>query len=942
MTEENVNIKIGVDTKEAQQNLGSARKEMRQLTDQVKDLAAEIQKSGDPTGELTKKLNGLQNELGQLKDTTDDAMSRVKYMADDFAQVKTALEGIGAGIAVFQGMTAAAELFGIKNEKALEVIKKLQLAQAALNSVNTIAQALNKDSYLMIGLKIIKEQLLTKVTQANTKAQIANNAAVAATPWGAILAVISIVIATITTLTSLTKDNTEANLENADSVDKIREAEEKYEKSKKKLDLTTKQQIATINTYLDVIKSTSNSEGERDAALKLLNDLMGTNISNIKTANNAAQEYIVILENQAQVLEDNKLKLAKFNEESETRIDTEKLAKEQAEAVASAQVIYNKALDDFNSKYGKQAATTTRGLTTNTESLEKVLERVNKIGFKFNVPETTKTNISEIQKELFSFFNTMSEAKKGGRQLRDAFDIKDTDTVQKFVSGLSLASDDIKTVEDNILNLIQLYGTYENRLTKVLSNTSKEFDDAAFDTLYYHTSLNTLFDRFPEYVQAFKNLSKSPKNLLTSTQTMGIVIDNIVKETMSNVNEQYDELESKAKDSYNDTVKRYEDEYNKFNGTEKEKLELKTIIGLRLKQAEQDYNDTVIKLGEERTKSLSDAELNLMQAISQMLQKSVKDEVEKLIELRTAYEEVQEEVKQESQNVLERELDSIEKTAKRQKDIINDWYEEKKNIAKLTITDQEELNAELIRLENEKNAKIAEIDKKAEKDKNAAKRDFALSTALQIGEGLLSISSSLQDAELEAAGDNEKKKLEIKKRYAIADLIMGAVMSAAELAMSIPKTLNAYAGIPFVGPIIAAVQIAAATASIIAQIAKINSMQNEINSISANAEGYAEQGDFVIGASHRQGGVKYELEGGEAVLNKKAMAIPEYRSLASAMNVSTGGKAFPGTSPVSFGVTKEEIQEMFREFAAIPVVVTEKSITRAQKRVVRIKNKAKI
>ena len=72
------------------------------------------------------------------------------------------------------------------------------------------------------------------------------------------------------------------------------------------------------------------------------------------------------------------------------------------------------------------------------------------------------------------------------------------------------------------------------------------------------------------------------------------------------------------------------------------------------------------------------------------------------------------------------------------------------------------------------------------------------------------------------------------------------------------------------------------------------------------------------------------------MLNKRAMSIPAYRNMASAMNVATGGVAFPGTNPnmaLTASIDESVIDRIVNKIAAIPVVVSEESITNAQRNV---------
>lgn len=68
---------------------------------------------------------------------------------------------------------------GIENENAAEGMRKLMAATTLLNSVNQIANAFNKDSYLMLTIiKPIREAYNAAI-QKNTALETANNAVTA-------------------------------------------------------------------------------------------------------------------------------------------------------------------------------------------------------------------------------------------------------------------------------------------------------------------------------------------------------------------------------------------------------------------------------------------------------------------------------------------------------------------------------------------------------------------------------------------------------------------------------------------------------------------------------------------------------------------------------------------------------------------------------------------
>ena len=193
--------------------------------------------------------------------------------------------------------------------------------------------------------------------------------------------------------------------------------------------------------------------------------------------------------------------------------------------------------------------------------------------------------------------------------------------------------------------------------------------------------------------------------------------------------------------------------------------------------------------------------------------------------------------------------------------------------------------------------------------------------------------TGLMELELEEAEGNEKKQKEIKKKYATAQAVMKIGQIGIDTALGIMGVWSQVMQLgPIAGPILGAVLSATIGALGVVNTAKAIQEKNKIMK--------ASRGAYVVGPSHTAGGVGYELEGGEMVLNKNVAKVPQFRAIASAMNVATGGVALGGggvASQQSFGVTKEDVQSIVAEtvagIAAIPVVVSAQTITETQRRV---------
>ena len=114
-------------------------------------------------------------------------------------------------------------------------------------------------------------------------------------------------------------------------------------------------------------------------------------------------------------------------------------------------------------------------------------------------------------------------------------------------------------------------------------------------------------------------------------------------------------------------------------------------------------------------------------------------------------------------------------------------------------------------------------------------------------------------------------------------------------------------------------------------------------------------GGMVNGPSHANGGVKYslarggnvELEGGEGVINKRAMSIPSVRNQASRLNQIGGGVTFADGGILGDSFQDEEAEDLVESAQAnqtitIQANVVETEMTSTQRRIAEITQRATI
>jgi hypothetical protein len=190
-----VKVRAEDDTQKATQ---SAKARLRDLQKQMLDLEAAGQKNTD-------QFRRMAAEAGSLKDAIGDTSAQVKALASDTRTLDTftsAIQGIAGGFAVAQG---AAALFGEESEDVQKAMMKVQAALALVNGATAVANALNKDSALMVNLNAAAQRVYALAVGTSTGAMKAFRLALIATGIGAAVVAIGLLIANFDKLTAAVK-----------------------------------------------------------------------------------------------------------------------------------------------------------------------------------------------------------------------------------------------------------------------------------------------------------------------------------------------------------------------------------------------------------------------------------------------------------------------------------------------------------------------------------------------------------------------------------------------------------------------------------------------------------------------------------------------------------------------------------------------------------------
>ena len=167
----------------AKGSTGNLRKELRatlqaaaSLENEYRKLSA-AEKASAQGQELRAKIDELIQRGGQLKDTMGDVNSAITRVASDTAQIDAAVGALGALNAVAQVGVGVFSMLGVEEGKLAQVQKDLMAVIAIGNGLQTIQNALQKESALMMWANAVKTSVLTAATKGDTIIQTAWNVA---------------------------------------------------------------------------------------------------------------------------------------------------------------------------------------------------------------------------------------------------------------------------------------------------------------------------------------------------------------------------------------------------------------------------------------------------------------------------------------------------------------------------------------------------------------------------------------------------------------------------------------------------------------------------------------------------------------------------------------------------------------------------------------------
>lgn len=168
----------------------SLRSQLRQLRERLADL-----------DEGSDEFKKLQKEAGELQDRIGDLTSGIKAFASDTANLDAAIEGIGVVAASFGAVQGSMAALGIESDNVEKTLTKLAGITTLLNSLQTIQNALQKESVLRTILTdkatrglAVTQSFLSKTFNLSSAAARGFGKAIAFTGIGALVVGLTLLI----------------------------------------------------------------------------------------------------------------------------------------------------------------------------------------------------------------------------------------------------------------------------------------------------------------------------------------------------------------------------------------------------------------------------------------------------------------------------------------------------------------------------------------------------------------------------------------------------------------------------------------------------------------------------------------------------------------------------------------------------------------------------
>jgi len=155
-------------------NYADAAKGLKmELTSLIQQMAL-LKTQGETNSE---EYQTMAARAAELKDAMADAQTEVKNMSSDTAELDATMGAASAASGGMSAVTGTMALMGQTSETATDAQKNLGAAVGIVSGLTAVQNALQKESNLMTGIRILQTKAATKAEQLDTAAKAKNTAA---------------------------------------------------------------------------------------------------------------------------------------------------------------------------------------------------------------------------------------------------------------------------------------------------------------------------------------------------------------------------------------------------------------------------------------------------------------------------------------------------------------------------------------------------------------------------------------------------------------------------------------------------------------------------------------------------------------------------------------------------------------------------------------------
>jgi hypothetical protein len=449
------------------QNFKQSEEAAKSLRTQLREAQADVAALSDKFGATSREAVEAAKRAAELKDRIGDAKSLTEAFNPDakFKALSGALTGVAGGFSVVTGLMGT---LGAESKEVEGAILKVQSAMAIASGAQALGESI--DSFKQLGAVVKSFTIVQRISAA---AQLIWNAAMAANPIGAIVAVVAALIAAGYALVKMFIASSEAT-QKAEAANKALNKE--LDTQIKNQKLATQESDLSRDAQLKMAKASGQSSAEiRKLSLELANQEVAQKMANAQTLRAIAIEAMRVagLEDATDAQKETaKRALKEFNEANDA-LKTSVLNRrkliidnrvQEVQEATDAREEANKKAEEAEKKHNEQLLANQK--KANQERIDEFL--------RLKRAETDAANQAALDKEKTdtAFFDKEMEARKNNELSKMTEQEADIERVRlKYEADLAYA-------EQNGLDASALKESQENEINEInLKYQKQDYDN---------------------------------------------------------------------------------------------------------------------------------------------------------------------------------------------------------------------------------------------------------------------------------------------------------------------------------------------------------------------------------------------------------------------------------------------------------------------------------